>query len=281
MLLLRGIFHIYFTPLFRLLILMQISNYKLFNQSAMLLNKFNHYSCLLLLLMISLSCKKSGSDNSGEEEGIIKGQVLDTQGQPLAGVKIIIDNSIVYNKYITTSTDANGNYRARLSTGSWIAYAQLIKTYNGKQYSLYLDPENEDGFGIKGGTRNFRWKLTGNKKGSLTGTYGGSVLLSRGVGSVLYDSENIEYTLTPVGNLIDGSAGNVLHVKEDAGYPRLADIPIGRYQVTAVYKSTTGDLPLKLMNFYNQAAGYSNSLQIDFDPNSPDGDNIASIVYHE
>lgn len=232
-------------------------------------------------ILISLSCKKPSNEGSSEDSGYVSGTVTDTQGNPLSGVKILIDNTLLYNTNIQSSTDANGKYRVKLTTGSWMAYAILNKNYNGKTYSLYLDSQTPQGFGIEGGIRNFQWKLTGNKKDPLTGTYGGTILLTRGVGSTLFDSENIEFTLTPVGNLIDGSTGQVLKVREDATYPRLADIPIGRYRITAEYKSSSWNFPVKLMDHYNQAGGFVDSIVIDFDPNSLDGPNMASIEYHE
>lgn len=239
------------------------------------------FAIVWLFISTSYACNKTDGDPSGEQTGYVKGKVTDTQGRPLPGVKIIIDNTIIYNTYITTSTDDNGNYRAKLSTGSWLAYAQHRVNYNGKTYSLYLDPDNTDGFSIDGGVCNFQWKLSGAKKEPLKGTYGGTILLTRGIGSTLFDNRNIEYTLTPLGTLIDGSQGEVLIEREAEDYPKLADIPIGRYRLTAVYRSAQGDIPLQLMDHYNRAAGYASSLVIDFLPSSPDGDNMASIEYHE
>lgn len=244
------------------------------------INRIAQRVFFLTLFGISISCKKSSGETANEETGYVKGKITDTQGRPLKNVEILIDNTIIYNSYLQSTSDANGNYRIKLTTGAWMAYAIMSKTFNGKTYNLYLDPETVSGFGIEGGIRNFQWKLTGSKRGNLTGTYGGSILLNRAIGSTLFDSENIEYTLTPVGNLIDGSNGEVLVLHEDANYPKLADVPIGRYTITAVYKSGAGDLPLKLRNQYNNS-GFESSVQIDFEPSSPDGDNIASIEYRE
>ncbi len=235
---------------------------------------------LLALIGISLSCNKGSEEIASEETGYVKGRITDTQGKPLKDVQILIDNTIIYNSYLQSTSDANGNYRIKLTNGAWMAYAIMSKTFNGKTYNLYLDPETDSGFGIEGGIRNFQWKLSGSKRGNLTGTYGGSILLNRAIGSTLFDTENIEFTLTPVGKLIDGSTGEVLVLHEDANYPKLADVPIGRYTVTAVYKSAAGDLPLKLRNQYINS-GFESSVQIDFEPSSPDGDNIASIEYRE
>lgn len=233
-----------------------------------------------LSLVMLLSCEKDGG-NEQPERGFLSGKVTDTKGSPLAGVKIIIDNTIVWNSNIQTATDAAGKYKAKLTTGSWMPYAILTKTYNGKTYELYLDPDTIAGFDLNGGVCNFRWKLTGDKKAPLTGTYGGTILLTRAVGSTLFDSENIEYTLTPAGNLVDGSAGQVLKLRESSSFPQLSDVPLGRYQVTAVYKSAAGDKPLKLRNFYAQAEGFVSVLTLDFEPETIDGDNIASIEYRE
>lgn len=233
-----------------------------------------------LSIVMFLSCKKDNS-NEQPERGYLSGKATDTKGNPLSGVKIIIDNTIIFNSNIQTATDAGGNYKAKLTTGSWMPYAILTKIYNGKTYELYLDPDTMAGFDLNGGVCNFRWKLTGNKKAPLTGTYGGTILLTRALGSTLFDSENIEYTLTPLGDLVDGSAGQVLKLHESSSFPQLSDVPLGRYQVAAVYKSAAGDKPLKLRNFYAQSEPFSATLTLDFEPENIDGDNIASIEYKE
>lgn len=239
---------------------------------------------LVWLVPLLLSCKKDKETDSTAnepEKGYVTGRVTDTKGAPLAGVEILIDNTLIYNSYLSGQADAKGNYKIKVPNGAWMAYAILKKEYNQKRYEIYLDPEIAAGFGGEGATRNFQWKLTGERKAPLTGTYGGNILLTRAVGSELFDSENIEYTLTPVGPLIDGSTGGVLKIQEAPGTYKLPDIPIGRYTVTAVYKSPSGNRPIKLKNRYVNGSAFSPSIQLDFEPDSNDGHNMAFIEYTE
>jgi hypothetical protein len=233
-----------------------------------------------LIFLFILGCTKKNGNTTEAENGYATGKATDTYGQPLSNVRIIIDNTLVFNSNIQTTTNSSGNYKAKLTVGSWMPYAQLSKVYNGKNYLLYLDPSSNLGFGIEGGICDFQWKLTGPKKLPLTGNYGGTILLTKAVGSILFDAENIEYTLTPIGSLIDGSPGNILKRKKDADYPRMTDLPIGRYSITAFYNGPAGSFPIKLKNRYTNE-GFASSIVIDFEPMSIDGDIMASIEYSE
>ncbi|GAO42656.1 carboxypeptidase-like regulatory domain-containing protein [Flavihumibacter petaseus] len=245
-------------------------------------------NCKLLLataiaaLPLFYGCEKDEEKPSdAEEKGFVKGQVYDTKGNPLSQVEIVIDNTYLPNSYIQSVTDDQGKYSVSLSFGAWMAYAILHKTYNNKEYDLYLDSDTPEGFTQEGGVRNFHWKLSGARKAPLTGNYGGTILLTRAVGSSLFDSENIEYTLTPDGPLIDGSQGAVIVIHEVANTYKLPDIPIGRYTITAVYKAPGGGSePVMLKNRYAGGA-FSSGITVNFEPSSEDGNNMASIEYKE
>lgn len=231
---------------------------------------------LLLALPVLLSCHKD-PEEGGAEKGYATGRVVDTQGKPLANVEVLMDNTIRYNTWIAGKTDANGYYKIKLDIGSWMPYATLNKEYNGKTYEIQLVPDNNTGFSVDGGVCNFTWQLTGKRKSPRTGTNGGNIILTAGIMSQLYDSENIEYTLTPDGPLIDGSTGSVLKMHDVVPYTyKLADIPIGKYKVTATYK---GKLVL-LRNRYANGQ-FASSITVEFEPESPDGDNMAAIDYKE
>ncbi|MDF2193279.1 Ig-like domain-containing protein [Paraflavitalea sp. CAU 1676] len=236
---------------------------------------------LLLALPVLLSCHKDPEGEGADpEKGYATGHVVDTNGKPLANVEILLDNTLIFNSYISGKTNANGDFKVKLTTGSWMPYATLEKEYNGKTYEVRLHPDNNSGFSIDGGVCNFTWKLTGARKSPMTGTYGGNIILTRGIGSDLYDSENIEYTFTPVGTLIDGSTGQVLKLHEVANTSYLRDIPIGRYTVTAVYKLGAVTKSVLLRNRYANGQ-FASSIQMDFEPESPDGNNMAAIDYKE
>jgi hypothetical protein len=231
---------------------------------------------LMLMLALSLAaCETAtgGPDpppnpNPGLEPYLAKGRVVDPQGHPLAGVKIIVDNTVFYNSAVTGTTDAQGSYEIRVGDGSWRVYAEMRREYNGRTYKIDLAPDTFDAFaGMDGAVRNFTWKLTGKKPEPLVGYFGGSILV---FGDELYDVENVELTLTPVGPLIDGSAGETVirwPNGPDVSPPSEAeDIPLGRYEVSAAH------LPSGEALLVGSAAcdGYAASRTIDFDPEDYD-----------
>lgn len=220
-------------------------------------------------LLIGSGCSKSGSDEprAGEQKaGYLSGRVTDAQGKPLAGATILADNLLLYNSYVETSSDANGSYRVKMPTGSYRALAQVKRTYNGKKYTLDLTPDNTAAFaGDEGAVRNFQWQLTGEDPDQSGLFYGGNVTLDKDIESALYDVENIEFTFTPVGPLIDGSAGQTLHRKSGEPrsefYGRIPDVPIGRYKITAVHKPSGTVVLVKAKNGTYAADG---SVTLDF-----------------
>lgn len=227
-------------------------------------------NCLALLLLAGCL-----SAVTAIEKGFVKGTVSDEAGKPLAGVKIIIDHSIFYNSNLTATTDAKGSYRLKIPTGSWYAFAQLKKTYNGKTYTFYLEPDSYDGFGGEGAVRNFVWKLTGEKQEPLAaGFFGGSITIDKAIGAEIIEAKEIEFTLKPVGNLVDDSPGEILKLSSGDGY-KLEDIPIGRYNVTASYRGRSVSL-----RRWNTDEAFVKTLQIDFEPQiSGSCDNCVKLEY--
>jgi hypothetical protein len=244
---------------------------------------------LCVIFFLSVSCKKDSGENgesTGPEKNVAKGKVTDTGGKPIKGASILIDNTIFYNTHISGSTGGDGTYKIPLINGAWQAYASINVTYNGKTYEVDLHPDNSEGFSGEGAVRNFSWKLTGRKPEPLTGVYGGIILVDKYVLSTIYDTENIEFTLAPVGNLIDGSTGQVIRVNLGASGSdtehKLNDLPIGRYTVTALYHSSTGNLPIKLRDrIHNPSGDFVSSLQLDFEPTTSNGDNMAMLEFRE
>lgn len=236
------------------------------------------------LMNILASCNKKDNIDETTGKGYLKGKATDTKGQPIAGATVMADNTILYNSNIQGVTKSDGTYSIKIAkNGAYRAYAWINKQYNGKNYQLYLDPDNTEGFTDEGAVVNFRWRLTGKQPEPQSNYYGGIILIDKVPGSMLYDVENIVFTLVPDGPLIDGSAGSTLTLKSgDPGsekYSRLADIPIGRYKVSAKYLPE--NKPLKLRNQYNANATHEEELVLDFEPSSRDGDNVASIEYSD
>lgn len=214
---------------------------------------------------------------AGVEKGYVKGTVKDSAGNPLQGVKIIVDHSIFYNSNITALTDASGNYRVKVPTGSWYAFAQLKKNYNGKTYSFYLKPDSSAGFGAEGAVRNFTWTLTGEKEEPLApGFFGGTITFDNyPTGNYIEDENRIEFTLTPAGALIDGSKGEALTLRAKDAY-RLTDVPIGRYTISASYRGKR--LGLRKSGTEDK---FADTLEIDFEPQIPARcDNCFQLEYY-
>jgi hypothetical protein len=236
----------------------------------------------ILIVLITgasmISCSKNVNSNPPdspqhhqdppkEQRGYITGKVTDTKGNPMAGVKVYIDNSIFYNSGIGTTTDANGNYKVKGEPGAFRAYAEVTKTFNNHTFKILFHPDNYDAFsGEDGAVRNFQWKLTGERPFNPGTYYGGYATLSKDPESEMYDAENIEFTFTPVGSLIDGSTGETI-VKScgdpnSQSYYYVLDIPIGRYDVSAIYKPT--GKPVKLRNGRNFNDPFTGTVTLDF-----------------
>lgn len=226
-------------------------------------------SCIVLLA----ACSKSDDVGPGvtEERGYVTGLVKDAAGKPLRSTKIIVDHSIFYNSNISTFSDANGKYRLKVPTGSWFAFAQHQVNYHGKFYTLYLHPENPEGFGEEGGVRNFEWRMTGQRPEPLGGEYGGTVTLDNFPG-VYIDEKRIEFTFVPDGPLMDKSVGQTLKLNGE----NLKDVPLGRYQVSATYEGR----PVKLRN-WNSDEEFQTNFRLDFRPSIPaQCDNCAKLEYY-
>lgn len=201
--------------------------------------------------------------------GYVVGKVTDPQGRPLAQATIFTDNTILKGRGSETTSGSDGSYKIALvvGAGQWTAKGYMLKQYNDHVYKINLDPANPDSFSEdEKPVRNFQWKLSGHIPDlSLDLYYGGTMEMSRDLNANdLRDNENIEFTFTPVGPLIDGSAGKTLTLRAKKRYDTyLKDIPMGRYKVTAVYKPT-GEA-LRVCDYYNDFDyNYAPSVTVDF-----------------
>ena len=239
---------------------------------------------LASLILATLSaCDADRGDASRPESGYATGTVVDTLGNPIAGAKILLDNTVFYASHVSGSTADDGTYRLKVHPGAWRAYASFQKEYNGRTYSFELHPDSADSFDDGGAVRNFTWKLEGRKPDSEWGYYGGLVKVFNETG--FYEMENVEITLAPDGPLIDGSEGSTLVLRSGDNYWRqlayLEDIPIGRYAVTAALLDGETRQPLKLRD--RDAEGpLAGAMQLDFIPDrstSPGSTASISIGY--
>lgn len=215
-----------------------------------------------VLLIIACSNKDSGDDSGNK--GYVTGAITDTQGKPIAGAEVVIDNTMIYNSNLLTNSDAEGKYKVKLNGHfTWAAYATFKKKYNGKNYKFHLHPDDENSFTSDGAVRNFSWKLTGQRPESNTSFYGSWIQLQAAFGSDVL-AENVDFILTPDGPLVDGSTGQAITKRGGApqtySYFKLMDIPLGRYKVKARYNGAY----LTLKNLINNESG--TEITLNFEP---------------
>ncbi len=185
--------------------------------------------------------------DAASDKGYMTGKVTDTKGKPLDGATIIADNTLVYDSNMEGVSGKDGTYRIQTPGNfTYRAYPEIKRNYNARRYRLELKPDKEDAFnGAEGAERNLKWVLSGKVEDHPGLFYGGTVYVEKAVLSQLFDDENIEFTFTPVGPLIDGSTGKVIKRQLNNEYGNeLRGMPIGKYKITAVYKPT--GKPLKL-----------------------------------
>ncbi len=214
-----------------------------------------------------------------EQKGFVVGKIVDSQGKPISGAKIYLDNTVFYDSSINGSTGDDGTYKIKLYQGVWKAYASFKKEYNGKTYSIQLCPDNADSFTEEGTVRNFTWKLEGTDPGDDY-YYGGLITVYTEYG-FNEDFDDIQLTFTPKGPMIDGSAGKTLTIKYGGHYwndwAYIKDVPIGRYLVTAKLKNNS---LLRIKNLDSDDDAFVSELQLDFMPDLLDfrPTNYANIV---
>lgn len=230
---------------------------------------------LLIATLSSLSaCTKQkvdptnpGLGNEGTA-GYLVGKATDPQGNPLPRATVFVDHTVFSGDGPEVKTGSDGSYKVQLTdiAGEWIAKSYLLKQYNNRVYQLWLDPENPEPFTAnEKPVRNFQWKLTGHMPDlSLDLYYGGTVEMFRDLNADdLWDNQNIEFTLTPVGPLIDGSTGKVLKLQAKKQYnDSIKDVPMGRYKITAVYKPT-GEV-LRVCDAWDGNFDFQPSVTLDF-----------------
>lgn len=228
---------------------------------------------LLCGIFVLSACSKDNDGGKGNaepkaEKGYLTGKATDTQGNPIAGAKLTLENTVLYSSYLYSNTDEDGIYKVKLHTGTWWLTATFKKEYNGKTYTLPLSPDHVERFTEDGGVCNFTWKLEGADPDNPHYFYGGQVNVSRDI-DFYEDEEDIELTFTPSGPLIDGSEGKTLVLRYGEHYWKdyyyIKDIPVGRYIVTAVLKGDQGDVPLKIQNWHTKS-DFISELQLDFIP---------------
>jgi hypothetical protein len=159
-------------------------------------------------LLIANTNNAAGTAIPHVEKGIVKGRVTDGDNRPIVGAKVVIENTQFYADYVYATTNSDGYYSTSVPNGSWKASVRIEKKLAGKLYRIDLHPDDPAPFaGTKGAVRNFIWKISGPR--SDGGFYGSDLAVCNEPGTVLL-IEDVMVTLTPVGELINGTKGAVI-----------------------------------------------------------------------
>ena len=172
----------------------------------------------------------------------VSGTVTDSRGNPLAGVQITIEHTVWQGTYVHAVTNSKGKYKITIPVnpaGSWTAKAKLTKKAYGQTYIFDMDGNKKPFTQSASVTRNFTWKLSGQKPGTNT-YYGAHVYLYQfGTDATM---TNVKVVFTPMlDTLIDGSQAVSFErqVEDVAGTFMAKDVPIGKYMIKAKYPGKT------------------------------------------
>ncbi|RTE06479.1 hypothetical protein EJQ19_22880 [Paenibacillus whitsoniae] len=198
------------------------------------------------------------------EPYVVKGYVRDANGNPLAGVSIFADNTLLYDSNILGVTDEEGHYLLELPelATTWRMGGKYTTTYNNKTFNFDLVPDVDQPLaGKTGAVRNFTWKNDSGKIYIYPSFAGFDDSLPE------FDMNDLEITLTPVGPLVGGSAGQTIvkHAGPVAGGAGVDSIPIGKYKATARWMPE-GHAPIAMQigvaNVSKET--YADSVEFDF-----------------
>ncbi len=236
------------------------------------------FTILLLAIVASTACSKSKGESTPIEstaKGYATGRLTDGSGNPLAGAQVIASHNTYYNTTASATTDENGYYKLNLSNpkGNWSINAEIKRTYNGKHYRFDVYSDNSTSITHEGGVRNFIWKLTGHLPGAQSDIKVGGYITYMDDNSVVVPENEIEFTLIPQGNLVDGTSGQTInkraeHFPETYNYmfssSGLRDVPVGRYKISARHIPPAGT-PKPLLLSIRYSGTFSESVIADFE----------------
>lgn len=196
------------------------------------------------------------------ESYVVKGYIRDANGNPLPGVTVYADNTLLYDSNVLGVTDESGHYRIELPqiATSWRTGADLTTTYNGKDFTFHLAADVDQPFaGKTGAVRNFTWKK-----------FDGQIYIypnySFDDNLPEFQMTDLELTLTPIGPLLDGSTGQTIvkHAGPVQGGAGIDQVPIGRYKATARW-IPEGHAPVPMLIRINYTGKYAESVEFEFD----------------
>jgi hypothetical protein len=185
-----------------------------------------------------ISHAAASAENQTATAKTVSGTVTDSRGNPLAGVQITIEHTVWQGTYVRAVTNSKGKYKITIPVnpaGSWTAKAKLTKKAYGQQYVFDLDGNSAPFTQTQSVTRNFTWKLSGQKPGTDS-YYGAHVdLYQWGTDA---NMTKVKVVFTPIADtLIDGSPAISFErlVEDVAGTFMAKDVPIGKYMIKAKY----------------------------------------------
>lgn len=237
------------------------------------MKKYFNLMFLAAIVIMFISCEKSETDNSSDnvtaQKGFAIGKVVDAQGKPIQGAKIFLDHAIAYASYLHGTTDEKGIYKISVQEGVWAAFGTVKKEYHGKTYEMELQPSHANSFGTEGTVCNFTWLLEGKYRDREKEFLGCRVAVDPAYD--FYEGfKDVVLTFTPDGPLIDGSQGRTITVSYGdpkwQDYFNIEDIPLGRYKVTGILKSPSGNIPLKIQDKMKDDGPFVSELQLNFYP---------------
>ena len=256
-----------------------------------LLTAFLTLSSALLLASCEVEKPTTPTPTPPEEANTVTGIVVNSQGQPMEGVKVRADNPNGNNIHSEVTTDAAGRYKIKLtSIGSWKIYAWKEVQFMDKTYNLRLGMKNAtdyDAFTTEGKTvvRDFVWKLDGripDRSASSDygmGYFGGSLYFVNLNGKgypPMAPGTKVTVTLTPVSGAkyLDGTPATTTVTKSftitdgNSNY-YIGDIKVANYRMSIKgehngvervvwmgHKSSIGDF-FQWLDFYFDPEGLS------------------------
>lgn len=179
---------------------------------------------------------QSPSASEKEEPYVVKGRAVNSQGQPLPFVEVYADNTFLYNSNILGITDEQGNYRIELPEAhtTYRMGAQAQVEFDGEMYTFNLEVEPDRPFSAStGAVRDFVMDIN---IGDIE-LYSWDYEYPGDEDAPWLEMHEVELTLKPVGKLADGSTGRQIigfPIYHDG--PRLMEVPIGVYEISAIWK---------------------------------------------
>ena len=238
------------------------------------------FTLLLMAAGLTLtSCQedvdKKPEDKDKTEAGLVKGRLVNAQGQPIAGAKVYAGHTTFYNTNVIGVTDADGYYELDIEQpgGTWTVHAEVTRPYNSTNYTFYVYADNDMPVsGTAGAIRNLTWKLSGTIPGTTNGKYGAKVAYYDN-SAIYIRGEEIEFTLVPQEPLADGSTGQTITAFATANFAMLGttigsgldDVPMGRYQISARYKPLNGGAAQTLRIRLRDTGAYTDNVVINFE----------------